>query len=65
MLKYFFVYRAEHAFNPNDKEFISRRYTPKILTNSSTASPEDIESKIKRLSQTLGDKVQVIFGNSG
>uniref|UniRef100_A0A804JZG9 Uncharacterized protein n=1 Tax=Musa acuminata subsp. malaccensis TaxID=214687 RepID=A0A804JZG9_MUSAM len=50
---------AEHAFNPNDKEFISRRYTPKILTNSSTASPEDIESKIKRLSQTLGDKALV------
>ncbi|WOL11345.1 protein CHROMATIN REMODELING 24 [Canna indica] len=51
---------AEYAFNPKDEKFHSRAYTPKTFVNSPLIdSPEDIESKIKRLSQTLGNKALV------
>ncbi|XP_074581166.1 SNF2 domain-containing protein ENL1 [Curcuma longa] len=50
---------AEYAFNPKDDKFISRTYAPKFQASTSEDSPEVIQLKIQRLSQTLGNKALV------
>ncbi|XP_042374277.1 SNF2 domain-containing protein ENL1-like [Zingiber officinale] len=50
---------AEYAFNPKDDKFISRAYAPKFQASTSEDSPEVIQLKIQRLSQTLGNKALV------
>ncbi|XP_072974391.1 SNF2 domain-containing protein ENL1 [Typha angustifolia] len=50
------LYGAENAFNPKDRKFTSRIYSPTSSTVEARDSPEDIKEKIKRLSQTLANK---------